>query len=126
MFFKYGMAALVVAASAVPALAASSKCMAPVAPAAVDGSTATEAQMKGAHDDVANFIKSSDDYQQCLIDDLNAQKEAAAAAKDPKPLDPSVEDGVNAKIEANQHLKEKVGSEFNAAVMAYKAKHPGG
>ena len=126
MFLKYGMAALLVAASAVPALAASSKCMTPVAPAAVDGSTATEAQMKGAHDDVMNFIKSSDDYQQCLLDDLQAQKEAAANAKDPKPLDPSIEDGVNAKIDANQHLKEKVGSEFNASVLAFKAKHPGG
>ena len=32
----------------------------------------------------------------------------------------------DAKIQSNQALKEKVGAEYNAAVTAYKAKHPGG
>jgi hypothetical protein len=82
--------------------------------------------MKAAHDDVVNFIKASDDYQACLVSDLQAQKDKAAKAKDPKPLDPSIEAGVNAKLEANQSLKEKVGGEFNAAVAAYKAKNPKG
>jgi flagellar biosynthesis GTPase FlhF len=125
MFRKFGMAALILTASAIPAFAASSQCSNPIAPAAVDGSLASEAQMKGAHDDVVNFIKSSDDYQQCLVNDLDAQKEAAAKAKDPKPLDPSIEDAVNEKIAANQRLKEKVGGEYNAAVQAFKSKHPG-
>lgn len=125
MFRKFGMAALILTASAIPAFAASSSCSNPIAPAAVDGSTASEAQMKGAHDDVVNFIKASDDYQQCLVDDLDMQKEAAAKAKNPKPFDSSIEDAVNDKIAANQRLKEKVGGEYNASVQAFKSKHPG-
>jgi hypothetical protein len=108
--------------SAVPALAAS-PCDEPYAPAAVDGSKATEAQMKGAHDDVMTFMKSSDDYQSCLLDDLKNQQDTAAKAKDPKPLDQSIVDGVNKKVDVNQRMKEKVGAEFNAAVIAYKAAH---
>jgi hypothetical protein len=105
-----------------PALAAS-PCDEPYAPAALDGSKATEAQMKGAHDDVMTFMKSSDDYQSCLLDDLKNQRQTAAKAKDPKPLDPSIEAGVNKAVDANQRMKEKVGAEFNAAVIAYKAAH---
>lgn len=30
---------------------------------------------------------------------------------------------MNKKIDANQRMKEKVGAEFNAAVIAYKAAH---
>jgi len=117
----FALSAALLAVSAVPALAQSS-CMEPIAPAAVDGSTATADQMKGAHDDVMTFIKQSDDYQVCLYKDLNDQK--AAALKDKKDLDPSIEPAVDAKVQANQALKEKVGGEFNAAVTAYKAKHP--
>jgi len=122
MLGKFGLAAAALVISAVPALAANS-CDEPYAPAAIDGSTATEAQMKGARDDVMNFMKSSDDYQSCLLDDLKAQEDAAAKAKDPKPLDPSVKAGVDKKVDENQRMKEKVGAEFNAAVMAYKAAH---
>jgi hypothetical protein len=124
MFRKFGMAALILTASAMPAFAASSRCVDPIAPSAVDGSKATEAQMKGAHDDVVNFIKASDDYQQCLLDDLQAQKDTAAKAKDPKPIDPAIEDAVNDKIAANQRLKEMVGGEYNASVQAFKGAHP--
>ena len=118
----FGLAAALLVASAAPVLAESA-CMAPIAPAAVDGSTATPAQMKATHDDVMTFIKQSDDYQMCLFKELNDAK--AAALKDKKDLDPSIEQGVNAKVQDNQSLKEKVGNEFNAAVVAYKAKHPG-
>ena len=123
MFKQFCLACVMIAASAVPALADSSSCSEPIAPASVDGGTATVTQMNGAHDDVVNFMKASDDYQACLYTDLNDQKRAAA--KDKKDLDPSIEANVNAKVDANQKLKEKVGGEFNAAVLAYKAKHPG-
>ncbi|HEX7726706.1 MAG TPA: hypothetical protein VF410_09130 [Rhizomicrobium sp.] len=127
MFGKFGLAVAAVLISAAPAMADSAVCGgAPFAPAAVDGSKATEAQMKDAHDDVVNFIKSSDEYQACLYNDLDRQRAAAAKAKDPKPLDQGIIDGVNAKVAANQKTKEKVGAEYNAAVHAYKAVHPKG
>jgi len=105
-------------------LYAQAVCQEPIPPVAIDGGTATPAQMGQAHDDVLGFIKQSDDYQGCLLTDLNSQKEAAVKAK--KDIDPSIEAGVNDKVHANQLLKEKVGGEYNAAVMAYKAKHPTG
>jgi cephalosporin-C deacetylase-like acetyl esterase len=127
MFGKFGLAVAAVLISAAPAMAASSDCgSTPYAPAAVDGSKATEAQMKDAHDDVVNFIKSSDDYQACLYSDLDKQKAAAAKAKTPAPLDQGIIDGVTSKVAANQKTKEKVGAEYNAAVHAYKAAHPKG
>lgn len=97
-------------------------CSDPIAPAAVDGSTATEAQMHAAHDDVVNFLHASDEYQQCLFQDLNQQKMAAAKAK--KPFDDAIETAVGTRVDANQKLKERVGGEYNAAAHAYQAKHP--
>jgi hypothetical protein len=122
MLNKFALAAAALLISTGAALAAS-PCDEPYAPAAMDGSKATEAQMKGAHDDVMTFMKASDDYQSCLLDDLKNQQQTAAKAKDPKPLDQSIVDGVNKKIDANQRMKEKVGGEYNAAVQAYKAAH---
>jgi hypothetical protein len=117
------LVAVLVGLSAAPAIAESA-CQEPIAPAAVDGSTATTAQMNGAHDDVVTFIKQSDDYQSCLYKELTDAK--ADAVKNKKDLDPAIEAAVAAKVDSNQHLKEKVGTEFNAAVVAYKAKHPKG
>jgi|ERR1051326_1067883 len=124
MLGKISTGMAILAFTAAPAWAAS--CVDPIPPVAVNGATASEQQMKDAHDDVTNFIKSSDDYQSCLLADLTAQREKAAKAKDPKPLDPAIEQGVQARIEANQRMKEKVGAEFNAAVLAYKSKHSKG
>jgi len=124
MLNKFVMSAVFVFGMAAPALADSSSCFEPYAPAAIDGSAATEAQMKSAHDDVVNFIKSSDDYQNCLNADYLAQEREAKKQKDPKPLDPSIKADLNAKLVKNQADKEKVGAEFNTAVQAYKAKHP--
>jgi hypothetical protein len=118
-----GLVAALVGLSAVPALAQSA-CQEPIAPAAIDGGTATTKQMSGAHDDVVTFIKQSDDYQSCLYKELNDAK--ADAVKNKKQVDPTLEPAVASKVDANQHLKEKVGGEYNAAVMAYKAKHPNG
>lgn len=126
MFSKFGLGAAVLLISAMPALAQSTSCVNPIAPAAIDGAKATEQQMKDAHDDVVNFIKSSDDYQQCIINDLAAQKREAAKAKDAKPLDPAIEQAASAKIDGNQRMKEKVGAEYNAAVQGYKGAHPKG
>ena len=123
MLGKMGMAALFVLATAVPALAAN--CNDPIPPTVVDGTKATEQQMKDAISDFKNFQSASDDYQACLLADLKAQKDAAAKAKDPKPLDPAIELGVNAKIQANQSEKEKLGGELNAQIIAYKQAHKG-
>jgi hypothetical protein len=124
MFLKFGMAAAFLAASLTPALAQSASCTRPVAPAALDGANANKDQMTQQRDDVVNFIKSSDDYQSCLLADLNAQK--IKAQKDKKDIPAGLEDAVNAKVQVNQREKEKVGGEFNAAVQAYKGKHPKG
>lgn len=124
MLNKFLISALFVAGMAAPALADSSSCYEPFAPAAVDGNTATEDQLKSAVKDVKSFIAASDDYQSCLLSDLAQQKRDAARSKDKTPLDPSIAAGVDAKIKANQALKEKVGAEYNTAVQAYKAKHP--
>jgi len=123
MLKTLGLVVALVGASMVPAMAQSA-CQEPIAPTALDGATATTAQMNGAHDDVLTFIKQSDDYQSCLLKELTDAK--LDAVKNKKTLDPSIETGVQAKVDSNQHLKEKVGGEYNAAVMAYKAKHPNG
>ena len=124
MLSRIAIASAFVLGMAAPALADSSSCSEPYPPTAIDGNTATADQMKAAHNDVVNFIKSSDDYQSCLNADYTAQAQAAAKSKDKKPLDPSIKADVEARLEANQKEKEKVGAEFNTAVVAYKAKHP--
>jgi len=123
MLKTLGLVVALVGLSVVPAMA-DSACQEPIAPAAVDGSSATPAQMNGAHDDVMTFIKQSDDYQACVLREFNDMK--TDAVKNKKTLDPAIETAVNQKVDGNQHLKEKVGGEYNAAVMAYKAKHPNG
>ena len=123
MFFKtVGLVSGLILMSAVPAFAESA-CAEPIPPAAIDGGAATTAQMNAAHDDVVTFIKQSDDYQVCLLKELKDANDAAV--KDKKDPDPALEAATRAKIQANQSLKEKVGAEFNAAVNAYRAKHPG-
>lgn len=126
MFNKFSLAVAAVLISAAPAMAQSVCGSAPIAPSAMDGSKATEAQMKDAHDDVVNFIKASDDYQGCMFSDLDRQKREATKSKDGKPLDQGIIDGINAKVNANQKTKEKVGAEYNAAVHAFKEAHPKG
>lgn len=120
---RLGLVAALVGLSAAPALAESA-CQEPIAPVAIDGATATTAQMNGAHEDVMTFIKQSDDFQLCLYKELDDAKQDAL--KNKKQIDPALEPAVAKKVDGNQHLKEKVGGEFNAAVIAYKAKHPNG
>ncbi len=128
MFAKVSVVAVgFLVLSAMPAFAQLG-CSDPIAPTAVDGYHATAQQMKDAHSDVSDFMKSSDDYQQCLLDRVKAAKADAvkhAGDKGHPPLDPALETNANAKIDANQRLKEKVGAEYNAAVAGFKAAHPG-
>jgi hypothetical protein len=124
MLSRIAMAAAFTLALAGPVLADSSSCSEPYPPTAIDGNTATMDQLKAAAHDANLFIKASDEYQNCLNADYMAQQEAAAKTKDKKPLDPSIKADVEAKISSNQKEKEKVGGEFQAALNAYKAKHP--
>jgi Skp family chaperone for outer membrane proteins len=117
--------ALAVAAAfglAGPALAQGA-CVRPTAPAALDGATATMDQLKENQQATKTFIADSDLFQDCVIKDLTAQREAAKAAK--KKLDKSVAETADAQISANQKDKAKAGEAFNNAVKAYKAAHPG-
>ena len=123
MLSKFSLATACVLALVVPAAADSGACSEPIAPAAVDGSTATLQQMKDAVADVKAFLRASDEYQECLIDDYRTQATEARHKK--KELDPSVGKEVETKTHTNQLLKIKVGAEYNAAAGAYTAKHPG-
>src|SRR3569832_2433289 len=122
MLFKtFGLAAALVQTTTNPTFA--SNCSEPIAPAAVNGATATSAQKNAAHDDVMTFLKQSDDYQVCLLKELKDANDAAIKAK--KDPDPALDADTKAKIQKNQTLKEKVGAEFNAAGGDYKKAHPG-
>lgn len=124
MLGKMGMAGLFMLAAVAPAMAAD--CNEPIPPTMLDGSKATEQQMRDAISDFKTFQAASDDYQSCMLADLKQQQEAAAKAKDPKPLDPAIQSGIQAKINANQSEKEKLGGELNAQIIAYKQSHPKG
>jgi hypothetical protein len=123
MLKTLGLAVALAAVSAAPAFAQNlSNCAEPIAPAALDGGNATTAQMNDAHADVMTFIKASDDFQLCLLHEEKLINEAAVKAK--KDPDPAVDASVKSSIMKNQSLKERIGAEYNAAVVAYKAKHP--
>ena len=124
MLKTMGLVAVLVLGSALPAAADDSMCSAPIAPAAVDGSNATKDQITGNLADVKTFLKQSDDYQGCLLREVDQHKADWLKAK--KDMDQVYLQDVDVKIKANQGLKEKVGAEYNAAAHAYMAKHPGG
>jgi serine/threonine protein kinase HipA of HipAB toxin-antitoxin module len=123
MLKKFGLAVVLLAGMGAPALA-QSVCSEPIPPAALDGSTATKAQVVAASHDANNFMKAADDYQECVSLDYNKQVDAAKAAK--KDVDPSITQASNQKIQASQQMKMKVGSEFQATLAAWKKGHPGG
>lgn len=122
MLKKIALVSAFLLAGALPALAQAT-CTAPIAPAAVDGSTATQAQMVAGISAVKAFIAASDTYQDCLNANLKSQKDAAAAAS--MPFDPTIEKAIVAKGLDNQAQKEKIGGEINAAVGVFKKLHPG-
>lgn len=103
-----------------PAFAAD--CVEPYAPAIANGTTATKDQMLTTQDEVKAFIKASDNYQECVLLDIQTQK--AALAREQKTLNQDVIDRATAQIDRNQREKERVGTEYNVAVRAYAAAHP--
>jgi hypothetical protein len=114
------LTALAVVGLAGPALA--EDCTRPNAPTVVDGATATMDQLAATRKEVGDFMAASDAYQSCVIADLGAQRDAAKAAK--TKFDKGLEKAANAKISENQADKEKVGTDYNKAVKAFKAAHP--
>ena len=124
MFRKFAMATAFVLATAAPAFAG--QCGdAPIPPdlSNVNGATASLTQMKDAIKDFKSFMATSDQYQACLVADLNAKKAAAAKKKDPKPVDPAIVSATDAKIKANQNEKVKLGQELNTQIVAYQKAH---
>jgi hypothetical protein len=80
--------------------------------------------MLTAHDTVQAFIKQSDQYQDCLVRDLNDQKATLARKSKPTMIDQKIVDDYKVKGDTNQREKERLGAEFNAAVVEYKSLHP--
>jgi hypothetical protein len=123
MLQKFGLAFALILAAGVPAMAQSA-CSAPIAPAAIDGSTATKPQIVAASHDANNFMKAADDYQECVSTEYNNAVVAAKAAK--KDVDPALTQAADQNIKSSQAQKVKVGAEFNTTYAAYKKAHPGG
>ena len=121
MRLSLGFALILLAGGIAPAMA-QDNCQAPIAPAAPDGRTSTQAQMVAAAGDARNFIAQSDVYQTCLADYVKAQKEQAA--KDKTPFDKFIESDTMKKINDNQAEKVRVGADINGAIAAFKASHP--
>lgn len=107
---------------AAPGLAAAAACNRPTPPAKIDGASVSMDQILAGKAVVANFMEASDAYQDCIIADVKAQRTAAEAAK--TKLDPAVAKAADAKTAESQADKERVASEFNAAVKAFRAAHP--
>lgn len=103
---------------AAPAMAQNAVCIEPAMPVAVDGKTANHDQILAAISQTKDFIAKSDVYQQCVADDLEAKK--AAAAKTGTPFDEQVHTVAMAKVAANQQAKDKLVADTNAAVGLYK------
>lgn len=122
---KFAVAIMLAATGALPALlpawAQGFTCTAPVLPASVDPAKATEQQLRGLLAAAQGFITASGGYQACLDRDLQALKDQAKT--DSKPLDPAIEAAVKSKIAANQKDKEKVGSDADLFVTAFKKFH---
>ena len=116
------MFSAVFALLAVPASAYSSRCVQPYAPTVPDGRAATKAQIDSSKAQVIDFIKQSDQYQECLI--LEIKTERAKAERKGKQFDTQIEIDLRAVGNANQREKERVGAEFNGASHTYYELHP--
>jgi hypothetical protein len=98
------------------------KCSAPIAPVVPDGKTAAVPQLSQAANDVKNYIKASDDYQACLLAEINTYETEAKGSK--QGIDPSIRKTLEAKGDANQKDKERLGAAYNKSVGDYRAAHP--
>ena len=115
---KIACIVMAVLLGAAPALAQNAICVEPTAPAAVDGKTANHDQMLAAISQTKDFVAKSDVYQQCIADDLEAKKQAAAKAG--APFDEQVHTVAMAKVAANQQAKDKLVADTNTQVSFYK------
>ena len=122
MSAKFGLTLAVLTMLGTAQAFAQADCQAPIAPASPDGHTANQQQVLAAVADAKNFISQSDVYQQCMLDYVQAQKKQAV--EDKKTFDSYIETSVQKKIDDNQKMKIKVGSEINAAVSDFKMSHP--
>ena len=107
---------------AAPAFAQDKCGPAPAAPTVPKGKDATVQQLNAAATDIKAYVKSSDDWQTCLKTDLDAQMAAAKDAK--QPFDNKIKVAIEAKGDANQKDKERVGKEYTAAVADWRKAHP--
>lgn len=103
-------------------LAFAAGCDRPTPPARIDGASASMDQILAGKAAVTAFMSASDAYQDCIIAEVKAQRAAADAAK--TRFDPAIAKAADAKANANQADKERVGAEFNASVKAFRAAHP--
>lgn len=93
-------------------------CTAPFLPVVPDGATATEEQIIGAREQVMNFVRDSEQYQNCLVTYLR-QIEAEAARDPDAEVDPQVQRRTNALLQSNGNHLTRVGQEFNDAARAF-------
>ncbi len=116
------LAVIFAAGFSAAASAATTTCVEPFAPAIPNGATATKDQLLGVQDDVHAFLKSSDDYTNCMKLDFKRQTDdMKRKGLDP---DPKFATDIVARINQSQEDKTRVGNDFNAAVKAYTAAHP--
>ena len=115
-------AALVILAGPAFAQAFEDKCSAPIAPVVPDGKTATAPQLTQTVNDVKNYIKASDDYQACLVAEINTYETQAKGTK--QGIDASIRKTLEAKGDANQKDKERLGAAYNKAAADYRSAHP--
>ena len=115
-------AALVMLAGPAFAQAFEDKCSAPIAPVVPDGKTATAPQLTQTVNDVKNYIKASDDYQACLVAEINTYETQAKGTK--QGIDASIRKTLEAKGDANQKDKERLGAAYNKAAADYRSAHP--
>ena len=115
-------AAFVILAGPAFAQAFEDKCAAPIAPVVPDGKTAAVPQLTQAANDVKNYIKASDDYQACLLAEINTYETQAKGTK--QGIDPNIRKTLEAKGDTNQKDKERLGAAYNKSVGDYRAAHP--
>ena len=115
-------AALVIMAGPAFAQAFEDKCSAPIAPVVPNGKTAAVPQLTQAASDVKSYIKASDDYQACLLAEINTYEADAKGTK--AGIDPNIRKTLEAKGDTNQKDKERLGAAYNKAVGDYRAAHP--
>ena len=111
------------------ATGAGAVCASPAAPPVVaSGSTASADRMIQAAKDAVAFIRASDVYQLCLKTELDNTERQLRSVDPAHDSDGSIrksflaaEKMLNAKADASQKEKERIGKAYNTAAAAYKA-----